>query len=1233
MSKVKKHRFLIIRTCLLLASVCTSPSLASGQAVRKGEYEVYACQHKSARDVEKLLADLLPSDPSVHLVVDERSNALLLRGPAGAQAIARTLLQQVDRPEPVPGDTQSSPPVVKAYQVQSAEFDRLLELVRMICAERRDARVTASRGTSQIIVLGPPELHAAVAARLAQGPPASAAFDPGGSAASSVSSSASAAVADAERVLPLRSLDAVGMEQRLIALFGRRLRVSQRDGLEIYILPVAQQRALEFALDRGRRLVRVRGPERLVAQFATLVEALDAGGQPGHKTRALHVERAAPGQVNQAVDAYRGNIPDRSTSGPLRPDQTRNVAAPGAEPVRLVNYLQQGTAAPGEAADQAHDLGTVVPNVPGLEDLEVQMLPDLDVIILRGRDQDVEQLTKIIRELERLSAETKPRIYIYALAHTLGESMAEIITQVQPDLVGGRQGRVSVTPLVKPNALLLIGWGEAVESMIELINKLDQPVSPESQFSVFPLEHAAATVAQQTITQFFAQRTGLGPLVRTAVDVRTNTLIVYASPRDMAEVARLVKELDVPASGAVNRAQIIRINNALAADIAVTLEQTITAAQVGQSGRSAVLELMAVDDQGQEILRSGMLNEVSVTPNPRNNTLIVTGPREAMPLVEAFIKQLDSPGDRAQIKVFRVIHGDATNLVTMLRSLMPSQIGQELGPQLPSAPEETSLAPLRFSVEVRSNSIIAIGSEGDLRIVEALLTRLDQRESMERKHAIYVLKNASAIDVATAVNQFLTSRRQLQAAEPGQSNPFEDLEREVIVVPEAVGNRLIVSATPRYFDEITLLIQKLDEAPPQVLIQCLIAEISLGDRDELGVELGLQDSVLFDRSLLGDLVTTTTTSQTSDANGIVTVTEEIIQAASLTPGFEFNSQKLGNSGSTLSRATSSHVGGQALSNFAVGRMSDKTDFGGLVLSASSQNVTVLIRALQETRELHILSRPLVRTLDNQPAFIQVGQRVPRIAGSSVSTYGQANTIVNENVGLILGVTPRIAPDGNVVMEIDAEKSKVGPEAEGIPVAVSMDGTIIRSPRVDTVTAQATVSVADGETVVLGGMISTEMESFQRRVPFLSEVPLLGQLFRYDSTNKKRAEMLIILTPHVIRTREEGERIKQAEFARMNWCAADVYELYGDPGLSLNTAVTYPMDDPDTEIIYPDATPRGMPPVTPPQPAPGPYPNSAPGAGGASLPPSPLPSPGPVPPSRAARPELNPASSVWNPPRR
>jgi hypothetical protein len=247
--------------------------------------------------------------------------------------------------------------------------------------------------------------------------------------------------------------------------------------------------------------------------------------------------------------------------------------------------------------------------------------------------------------------------------------------------------------------------------------------------------------------------------------------------------------------------------------------------------------------------------------------------------------------------------------------------------------------------------------------------------------------------------------------------------------------------------------------------------------------------------------------------------------------------------------------------------------------------------LQENRQIRILSRPLIRTLDNQPAFIQVGQRVPRIVGSTVGISGQSNSITLENVGLILGVTPRISPDGRVIMEIDAEKSSIGPEEEGIPVAVSTEGTIIRSPRVDTATAQATVSAADGETVVLGGMIANDEEIVSRRAPYLADIPILGHLFRYDSTMRRRTELLIILTPKVIRTMEDAERIKQAEFARVHWCAADVYELYGDIGLDYSTQMTISTEGQheDTPVIYPDVNPRGELPEPQPATEPGPTP--------------------------------------------
>ena len=494
------------------------------------------------------------------------------------------------------------------------------------------------------------------------------------------------------------------------------------------------------------------------------------------------------------------------------------------------------------------------------------------------------------------------------------------------------------------------------------------------------------------------------------------------------------------------------------------------------------------------------------------------------------------------------------------------------------------MAPLRFSVDLRSNSIIATGSEGDLRIVEALLAKLDQSNLMQRKTTVYRLKNSPAIDVANAVNQYLFNRRQLESAVPGQDNPFSEIEREVVVVPEPIANKLILAATPRYFSEIKELIERLDESPPQVIIQVLIAEVALNHADEFGVELGLQDSVLFDRSLLGDLLTTSVTEQTSTPAGIVTTTQDLVQAATNIPGFAFNSlQPLGNSGSSTALTNAGDIGGQALSNFAVGRQNDQLGFGGLVLSASSKNLSILLRALRESRRVDVLSRPQIRTLDNQPAYIQVGQRVPRIVGSTVNQNGQSNSVSLENVGLILGVTPRVSPDGTVVMEIDAEKSSLGPEQDGIPVAVSVDGTVIRSPRVDTTTAQATVSATDGETIVLGGLITENGQYVHRSVPILGNIPIVEHLFRFDSHVKRRTELLIILTPHVIRTSEDNERIRQLEMARMSWCARDVFSLMDDTGYYPESSFDH-VETGDPEVIYPDLNPTGEPThILPPEP--------------------------------------------------
>ena len=346
-----------------------------------------------------------------------------------------------------------------------------------------------------------------------------------------------------------------------------------------------------------------------------------------------------------------------------------------------------------------------------------------------------------------------------------------------------------------------------------------------------------------------------------------------------------------------------------------------------------------------------------MTPDPHTNSLLITGPADSMGLMAALIEQLDTPTAVAQIKVFKIVNGDANSLIEMLRILLPAE-ATVAGPQLAVAEGETNLVPVRFSVDVRTNSIIATGSQDDLAIIEALLLRLDEEDVEQRVNTVYRLKNAPAGDVATAVNEFLRSDRVLQQAAPGMVSPFEQIEREVIVVPEPVSNSLIISATPRFSEEIQKIVQDLDKQPPQVLIQVVIAEIELDNMDEFGIELGLQDSLLFDRSLLSGLETITRTVIEQGAGGATTTTtEDTIVAATNTPGFDFNGKPLGNAGSEKAFSRSSSVGSQGTSFFNVGRVNNELGYGGLALSASSESVSILIRALQHSRRMEVLGGP------------------------------------------------------------------------------------------------------------------------------------------------------------------------------------------------------------------------------------------------------------------------------------
>ena len=882
-------------------------------------------------------------------------------------------------------------------------------------------------------------------------------------------------------------------------------------------------------------------------------------------TQLVSASTASPTQIRTAVDVLNSQT---QTSG--QPTDQPDGASP--EPP---HSAQQSEAKPLEKLNSL--LGPV----------QIEFIEGTDILVLRGNPHDVQRVMAVIHEIEQLSRVSEPLIEVCELEHVDSEAFAPLLSQLFNDSpLSALYGRLLVVPLVKPNAVLIVGMPTTVRKSFELIEKLDQPGKALTQYEVFRLKHTTAANAQEVVENLFpsgaeAATPTLGPRALVVADGRTNTLIVRAAPRDMLEVRQLVNEIDRPGSEAVNEIRVIRLKHSIASDLAPVIESALE-----QDGNDAdnqilspLLQLVTIDAEGKQKLESGVLAGASVSADSRANALIVSAPADGMPLLESLITQLDQPPDAsAELKVFTIANGDAVSLADMLQELFGDTQQQGGG----GGNNDEEIFNLRVSVDERTNSIIAAGTSADLLVVEAVLLRLDSDDVRKRQNRVYRLKNASAEGVAEALTQWMEAERNVQETAPGTTSPFEQIEREVVVVPDLNSNSLIISATPRFYNEVVHIVQQLDEQAPMVMIQVLIGEVKLGDADEFGVELGLQDSVLFDRSLLEDLETTTSTTTVPSSGGATTLTQQVIQSATLTPGFDFNNPSggLGNSGSDRSLASAGHAAAQGLSSFALQRVSPDLGFSGLVLSASSDSISMLLRALQESRRLEVLSRPQIMALDNQEGRAFVGEQVPFITRSDIDQIGQrSNTIEFRDVGLDLVVTPRISPDGLVVMYVYAQKSELGPVSEGVPISIAPNGDAINAPRIAITLAETTVSAVSGQTVVLSGLLTKRDRAIHRRVPLLADVPLLGDLFRYDSVQTERSELLIILTPHVVRNRFEAEMIKQVESARMSWCLADAIDLHGAVGLRSRDD---PLGETEAQIVYPEHVPQQemMPEISP-----------------------------------------------------
>ena len=296
------------------------------------------------------------------------------------------------------------------------------------------------------------------------------------------------------------------------------------------------------------------------------------------------------------------------------------------------------------------------------------------------------------------------------------------------------------------------------------------------------------------------------------------------------------------------------------------------------------------------------------------------------------------------------------------------------------------------------------------------------------------------------------------------------------MVEDEATNSLVILSTPRDYDTLRTVLRSLDVVPRQVLFEALIAEVSLDEGDSLSFTQALQGT------------------ETKDATG-----------------------KTGDQGGSYFDAFGDQL-----------RLIGTIGSGGLLgaVSAYRNGIEIykgLVKAAANRGKAKILSRPNLMTSDNTKARLLVGQEVPILTSQSNSSIQTNSTtqilqsVQYKDTGVVIEALPQVNSEGLVNLELAIEISEVAAKA-------SAGG--IQSPTFTTRKADTAVVVNSGETLVIGGIIAESHNDDREGVPYLMDIPVLGRLFRSDTTSRKRTELIVLITPFVVRDRDEARSVTE-----------------------------------------------------------------------------------------------------------
>jgi general secretion pathway protein D len=493
------------------------------------------------------------------------------------------------------------------------------------------------------------------------------------------------------------------------------------------------------------------------------------------------------------------------------------------------------------------------------------------------------------------------------------------------------------------------------------------------------------------------------------------------------------------------------------------------------------------------ILRPLMPQWAHLAAYQANNTLIIADRAANVARLGKLIEQMDQAGDR-DIENIHLQYAAASEVVRVLTTM--AQQDKQADP---------TSKPASIIADERSNNILIGGDKADRARLIAIVRQLDVKLPDGGSTQVVYLRYASAENLAPILEGYAQQVKSSDAAggaagggaKAASSSPTSGGANDTRVLSDKDTNSLIITAPPKAMRQIRDVIAQLDIRRAQVLVEGIIAEVSANRQRDVGVNWAVYNpNTIGAAGILSDTVSNALTTYATAGSATTAAASAVTSGINLVGG--------GSHGNTI--------------------------FG------------VLLQALRGDGNTNVLSTPTLVTLDNEEAKFSVGQEVPFLSGSysnsgTTTSTGVVNpfqTIDRKDVGTTLSVTPQISGEGNTV------KLKLNLEISGIASGTAGSSNLITNKR----TLSNVVGMESGQILVIGGLIDDQIQTQQSGIPLLSDIPLLGALFRSSSIKKSKQNLMLFIRPTILRSNQAIDYYSRKKYAVVQQGLVDAASAVG-----------------------------------------------------------------------------------------